>query len=637
MAPDSELMEIPKHFVIDFDSTFTRVEALDVLGEISLSDPEEKEHALKRIKEITDLGMEGKISFRESLEERINLLKANKSDLPELINRLEDQVSTSFIRNKEFVKKYAPNIYIVSNGFKDFIIPIVKNYGIREDQVFANDFIYDEEDNIIGFNPDNLLSQNNGKPRQIESLNLDGEIYVLGDGYTDYEIRKAGIAHKFYAFTENVRREKVLENADHETPNLDEFLYVNNMERALSYPKNRINVLLLENIHEHGIQKLKEEGYNVEVHPAGMDEDELCEAIKDISILGIRSKTQITKKVLDHAKRLHAIGAFCIGTNQIDLTTCLEKGVAVFNAPFSNTRSVVELAIGEIILLMRNLPDKIQSMHKGVWDKSAKDSFEIRGKTIGMIGYGNIGAQLSVLSEAMGMKVRFYDMEEKLVLGNATQCNTLDELLSTSDIITLHVDGRPENKNMIGDKEFSKMRDGCIFLNLSRGHVVDIQALKKNIESGKIKGAGIDVFPEEPLSNNDEFISELRGLPNTILTPHIGGSTKEAQHNIADFVPGKIMEYINTGSTNNSVNFPNIVLPKLKDAHRFIHIHKNEPGVLAKINQELAENNLNIVGQYLKTNETIGYVITDINTDYDSQVIQNLKKIKGTIRFRVLY
>ena len=630
-------MEIPKHFVIDFDSTFTRVEALDVLGEISLSDPEEKEHALKRIKEITDLGMEGKISFRESLEERINLLKANKSDLPELINRLEDQVSTSFIRNKEFVKKYAPNIYIVSNGFKDFIIPIVKNYGIREDQVFANDFIYDEEDNIIGFNPDNLLSQNNGKPRQIESLNLDGEIYVLGDGYTDYEIRKAGIAHKFYAFTENVRREKVLENADHETPNLDEFLYVNNMERALSYPKNRINVLLLENIHEHGIQKLKEEGYNVEVHPAGMDEDELCEAIKDISILGIRSKTQITKKVLDHAKRLHAIGAFCIGTNQIDLTTCLEKGVAVFNAPFSNTRSVVELAIGEIILLMRNLPDKIQSMHKGVWDKSAKDSFEIRGKTIGMIGYGNIGAQLSVLSEAMGMKVRFYDMEEKLVLGNATQCNTLDELLSTSDIITLHVDGRPENKNMIGDKEFSKMRDGCIFLNLSRGHVVDIQALKKNIESGKIKGAGIDVFPEEPLSNNDEFISELRGLPNTILTPHIGGSTKEAQHNIADFVPGKIMEYINTGSTNNSVNFPNIVLPKLKDAHRFIHIHKNEPGVLAKINQELAENNLNIVGQYLKTNETIGYVITDINTDYDSQVIQNLKKIKGTIRFRVLY
>ena len=630
-------MEIPKHFVIDFDSTFTRVEALDVLGEISLSDPDEKKHALQRIKEITDLGMEGKISFRESLEERINLLKANKSHLPELVDRLSDQVSTSFIRNKEFVRKYAPNIYIVSNGFKDFIVPIVANYGIREDQVFANEFTYDKDDNIIGFNPDNLLSQNNGKPKQIESLNLDGEIYVLGDGYTDYEIRKAGIAHKFYAFTENVRREKVLENADHETPNLDEFLYVNNMERALSYPKNRINVLLLENIHEHGIQKLKEEGYNVEVHPAGMDEDELCKAIKEVSILGIRSKTQVTKKVLDHAKRLHAIGAFCIGTNQIDLTTCLEKGVAVFNAPFSNTRSVVELAIGEIILLMRNLPDKIQSMHKGIWDKSAKDSFEIRGKTIGMIGYGNIGAQLSVLSEAMGMKVRFYDMEEKLVLGNATQCNSLEELLSTSDIITLHVDGRPENKNMIGEKEFSKMKDGAIFLNLSRGHVVDILALKKNIESGKIKGAGVDVFPEEPLSNNDEFISELRGLPNTILTPHIGGSTKEAQHNIADFVPGKIMDYINTGSTNNSVNFPNIVLPKLKDAHRFIHIHKNEPGVLAKINQELAENNLNIVGQYLKTNETIGYVITDINTDYDSQVIQNLKKIKGTIRFRVLY
>lgn len=409
------------------------------------------------------------------------------------------------------------------------------------------------------------------------------------------------------------------------------------MDRALSYPKNRIKVLLLENIHEHGIKKMKEEGYNVEVYPAGMSEDELCEAIKDVSILGIRSKTMVTKKVLDNATRLHSVGAFCIGTNQIDLRTCLHKGIAVFNAPFSNTRSVVELAIGEIILLMRNIPDKSISMHKGIWDKSAKNSNEIRGKVLGLIGYGNIGSQLSVLAESLGMIVQFYDIEEKLALGNAHQCKDLNELLKTSDIISLHVDGRKDNENIIGEAEFEQMKKGVIFLNLSRGHIVDIAALKKNVLSGKIRGLAVDVFPEEPMSNDDEFISELRGLPNTILTPHIGGSTAEAQHAIADFVPGKIMDYINSGSTNYSVNFPNITLPRLQNAHRFIHIHANEPGVLAEINKELAIHNINVVGQYLKTNEEIGYVITDINKEYDDEVIKNLKKIKGTIRFRVLY
>ncbi|MEP4531735.1 MAG: phosphoglycerate dehydrogenase [Cyclobacteriaceae bacterium] len=630
-------MEKLKHFVIDFDSTFTRVEALDVLCEISLQDHPDGKKALQQIKDITDLGMEGKLSLRESLEQRLEILQAKKSHLPELVNRLSKEVSPSFKRNKEFVKQYSDQIYIVSNGFKDFIVPIVAQYGIRSEQVYANEFIYDDQDNIIGFNPDNLLSRNGGKPKQIEALNLSGEIFVLGDGYTDYEIKKAGIAHQFYAFTENIRRENVLQNADHEAPNLDEFLFVNKMDRALSYPKNRIKVLLLENIHDHGIQKLKEEGYQVEVYPAGMSEDELSEAIKGVSILGIRSKTQVTAKVLENANRLLAVGAFCIGTNQIDLRTCLKKGIAVFNAPYSNTRSVVELAIGEIILLMRNLPDKINSMHQGEWDKSAKNSFEIRGKKLGIYGYGNIGSQLSVVAESLGMKVQFFDIEEKLALGNAEQIKDLNEFLSTSDIITLHVDGRASNKNIFGDAEFSQMKDGVVFLNLSRGHVVDIAALQRHAKSGKIKGLGIDVFPEEPMSNSDEFISELRGLPNTILTPHIGGSTLEAQENIADFVPGKIMDYINTGSTSGSVNFPNIVLPKLTDAHRFIHHHKNEPGVLAEINNVLAKHDINVVGQHLKTNEDTGYVITDINKDYDELVIDSLKKIKATIRFRVLY
>jgi len=458
-------MEERKFFVIDFDSTFTKVEALDVLCEVSLEGRPEKDEVLRKIKEITDLGMEGGISFRESLKRRLELLRANKNHLPPLIDRLKKLITKSVKSNKEFFETYSDNIFIISNGFKEFIVPIVTEHGVKAENVFANEFKFDGKGNIVGFDENNILSQNNGKPSQIKSMNLDGEVYVIGDGYTDYEIKAAGFAKKFFAFTENVTREKVVAKADHVTPSFDEFLYMNKMNTTLSYPKNRIKVLLLENIHPKGIEILKEEGYQVEVHPAGLDEDELIERIKDVSILGIRSKTQVTKKVLDSAQRLISIGAFCIGTNQIDLETAEKKGVAVFNAPFSNTRSVVELAIGEMIMLIRNLPDKIAKMHQGEWNKSASNSFEIRGKSLGIVGYGNIGSQLSVLAESMGMKVFFFDVEEKLALGNATKCNSLDELLEVSDIISLHVDGRKTNKNIIGAAEFKKMKDGVIFLN----------------------------------------------------------------------------------------------------------------------------------------------------------------------------
>lgn len=630
-------MKQNKYFIIDFDSTFTQVEALDVLAEISLKDSESQAKAIEDIKTITDQGMEGGMSFRESLQKRIELLSANKKHLPELVERLSKLVSPSFKRNTEFITKYRDHIFIVSNGFKDFIVPIVEQYGVKTDNVYANEFEYETDGEITGFNKANILSENNGKPRQIEKLKLDGEVFVLGDGYTDYEIKKAGLANKFYAFTENVRREKILHEADHEAPSLDEFLFTQKLERAHSYPKNRIKALILENIHQDAIDRLNLEGYQVEVHPSGMDESELAEAIKDVSVLGIRSKTMVTERVLENAKRLLAIGAFCIGTNQIDLNAALKKGIAVFNAPFSNTRSVVELALAEIILLMRNLPDKIQQMHQGKWNKSAKGSFEIRGKTLGIIGYGKIGSQLSVLAESVGMKVQYFDLEEKLALGNAAACPTLEHLLRSSDVVTLHVDGRPENKNLIGAEAFSQMKDGVVFINLSRGHVVDIEALATYAKSGKIHGSSVDVFPEEPLSNDHPFHSSLMGLSNTILTPHVGGSTLEAQENIADFVPSKIIDYINTGSTTNSVNFPNITLPSLSQAHRFIHIHKNEPGILADINNILAKYGINIGGQYLKTNETIGYVITDIDKKYQEDVIKDLKMVKGTIRFRVLY
>jgi D-3-phosphoglycerate dehydrogenase len=626
-----------KHFVIDFDSTFTQVEALDVLGEISLANDPDRKKNLDEVEALTDRGMKGEMSFRESLVERLRLLKANKDDLPKLVENLSEKVSSSFVRNREFFNDHHENIYIVSNGFKEFIIPIVEPYGVKPENVFANTFQFDEDGNIVGFDKDNVLSSNNGKVEQLKRLKLKGDVYVIGDGYTDYEIKAAGLANKFYAFTENVQRANILEKADHITPSLDEFLFVHNMNKAISYPKNRINVLLLENVHQDAVDIMKKEGYNVTIHPGAMDEDELCERIKDVSVIGIRSKTHLTEKVLENANRLIAVGAFCIGTNQIDLQACLKKGVAVFNAPYSNTRSVVELAIGEIILLMRNLPDKMRLMHEGKWEKSATNSFETRGKKLGIIGYGNIGAQLSVMAESVGFDVYYYDVQEKLPMGNVTKCNSLKELLETVDIVTLHVDGRKENKDIIGEKEFGYMKENVIFLNLSRGHVVDIKALKKNIESGKIMGAGIDVYPQEPKTNNEEFVSELRNLPNVILTPHIGGSTLEAQENIGNFVPGKIIEYINTGSTTNSVNFPNLQLPVLQNAHRLIHIHENRPGILAEINRILAGHDINIEGQYLKTNETIGYVITDIDKKYDKKVIKDLKGLKGTIRFRVLY
>lgn len=626
-----------KYFILDFDSTFTKVEALDELAGIALDGSPLREQIVEQIADLTNRGMDGSISFRESLEKRVALLNANRSHLERLIALLKAKVSDSVKRNRAFFETYADTILIISSGFKEFIVPVVSEYGIKPDNVYANEFLFDEKGNIIGFRDDIPLAHNNGKVTQLAELNLQGEVYVIGDGYTDYEMRKAGLANSFYAFTENVVRESVTGIADHVTPSLDEFLYVNKLPMAISYPKSRINVLILENIHSEATHIFKEEGYNVEIINSALDENELCEKIKDVSILCIRSKTNVTRKVIEHANKLMAIGAFCIGTNQIDLEACLEKGIAVFNAPYSNTRSVVELAIGEIIMLMRNIPDKAAGMHQGKWDKSATGSYEVRGKKLGIIGYGNIGSQLSIVAEALGMDVYFYDIVDRLAIGKAQKCRSLRELLNLADIVSLHVDGRKQNRNLIGAAEFAEMKDGVIFINLARGEVVDVDALVNALQTGKVRGAAVDVFPQEPKNNKEEFVSPLRGMKNVLLTPHIGGSTMEAQINIAQFVPGKLIEYINTGNTFMSVNFPNIQLPVLENAHRLIHVHKNVSGILAQINNVLARHQINIVGQYLKTSEKVGYVITDIDKAYNKEVIKDLKAIENTIKFRVLY
>ncbi|MCU7490479.1 MAG: phosphoglycerate dehydrogenase [Bacteroidota bacterium] len=397
-----------------------------------------------------------------------------------------------------------------------------------------------------------------------------------------------------------------------------------------------MKALLLENIHPCANEVLKKRGVEVETHKGSLSEDELIEALQGVSLLGIRSRTYLTKKVFENAPDLLAAGAYCIGTNQIDLDSASKKGVAVFNAPYSNTRSVAEIVIAEIIILIRRLHDKIVKAHEGIWDKSAENAREVRGKKLGIIGYGNIGSQVSMLAEAMGMDVYYYDVVDKLTIGNATRMSFLEDMLRIVDVVTVHVDGNPANRNLIGEKEFEIMKDGVILLNLSRGFVVDVEALKENILSGKVAGASLDVFPEEPKDANERFVSPLQHLPNVLLTPHIGGSTEEAQYNIGEFVSSKLLEYVYTGSTFTSVNFPKIQLPSISDVQRLLHVHENVPGVLSQINAIFARNDVNVVSQYLRTNEKIGYVIADVDTKYKDSLFDDLKQVVRTIKVRIL-
>ena len=396
-------------------------------------------------------------------------------------------------------------------------------------------------------------------------------------------------------------------------------------------------VLLLEQIHPEADDILRSAGFAVESVVRALDEDELIERAQGCALLGIRSKTHITERVFDALPDLVAVGAFCIGTNQIDLAAATERGVTVFNAPFSNTRSVVELAIAEIISMTRRLTEKNALMHDGVWDKSADGAHEVRGRTLGIVGYGNIGTQLSVLAENLGMRVLFYDATDKLALGNARRCNSLHELLQDADVVTLHVDGRASNSNLFGADEFAAMRPGSLFLNLSRGFVVDYASLRQHIEDGHIAGAAVDVFPVEPKGRGDEFVSELRGLPNVILTPHIGGSTEEAQRDIGRFVAGKFRDYMHEGSTAMSVNAPGLDLPRRDGTLRLAHLHRNVPGVLATINGLLAEHSVNVEAQLLGTRSDVGYVVTDSASGVTQEIVDKIRSMPETLRLRVLF
>lgn len=392
--------------------------------------------------------------------------------------------------------------------------------------------------------------------------------------------------------------------------------------------------LLLENIHPSATETFGRHGIDVETLSHSLSEDDLIEAVQGFEVLGIRSNTNLTQKVLDHAPDLLAVGAFCIGTNQIDLPATTRRGVGAFNAPYSNTRSVVELVIGEIIALARRLPEKIEKMHAGVWDKSAKGSHEIRGRVLGIVGYGNIGSQLSVVAEAVGLRVIYFDTNDRLAHGNAERVGTLEELLGRADVVTLHVDGRPGNAGLFGDDQFRQMKPRSMFINASRGMVVDDQSLREHIESGHIAGAALDVFPVEPKAQGEEFESVLRGLDNVILTPHVGGSTQEAQEEIGRFVAGKLSSYLREGSTANSVSLPELQPAPLVDRFRIAHLHVNVPGVLAEINRVLLEENANVISQNLATQGEQGYAVTDVAGDLNDAVVEKLRAMSQTIWLR---
>ncbi|HAZ99513.1 phosphoglycerate dehydrogenase [Halomonas sp. CnH100-B] len=405
-----------------------------------------------------------------------------------------------------------------------------------------------------------------------------------------------------------------------------------------SLEKSKIKILLLEGVHQSAVDNFHNAGYeNIEHLPTSLDEEALIEKIRDVHFIGIRSRTQLTERVFEAAEKLVSVGCFCIGTNQVDLDAALKRGIAVFNAPYSNTRSVAELVLAEAIMLLRGIPEKNARAHQGGWLKSAKNSHEARGKTLGIVGYGSIGAQLSVLAESLGFNVIYYDVITKLGMGNASQVGSLEELLGRSDVVSLHVPDLASTRWMIGAKEIAAMKDGAILINAARGSVVEIEPLAEAIKAGKLNGAAIDVFPVEPKGNDEEFQSPLRGLDNVILTPHIGGSTLEAQENIGIEVSEKLITYSDNGTTVTSVNFPEVALPAHPDKHRLLHIHDNVPGVLSQINRVLSENGINISGQYLQTNDKVGYVVIDVDKAYGPQALEALKQVEHTLKIRVLY
>lgn len=622
--------------ILDFDSTIVGVESLDLLAEISLKGHPEREKRLEQIADLTKQGMEGKIDFRESLEKRLALLEANRSHIDQLAKRLVKHISPSFASHKKQIQKVADRIWVVTGGFHEFIDPVIQALKLKPDQVFANNFVF-KGDLVVGFDSENPLSKAGGKVEVARLIKSEGPLIAVGDGITDYQIKEAKVADKFYCYAEFIERPPVRAKANKVVYGIDQVLADLELPTRYSFPRSKLKVLLLDSIDQDAADKFAAEGYRVEQVSKKLTEDELCVAIKDAAVIGVRTRTKITERVIASAPKLHAIGVFSVGTDHVDVQAAAARGIAVFNAPFSNTRSVVELALGCAMVLLRRVTEHSTHLHAGRWSKTAERSFEARGKKLGIIGYGNIGSQLSVLAESIGVEVLYYDIAEKLSHGNAKRALSFQDLLKQSDIISVHFDGRATNKNLISTKEFEMMKDGVIFLNLSRGSVVNVEALREAILNGKVGGAAVDVFPNEPKSNDEPFESPLRGLPNVILTPHIAGSTLEAQRNIANYVSERLLKYLALGETLGSVSLPELYLPPISTGMRILHLHANVPGIVANVSSIFATHGVNIVGQNLKTKDSVGYLVTEISGRVSDEMLQEIREVDETIKLRVVY
>jgi len=593
-------------FIIDFDSTFTQVEAMEELAAMSLKNDPEKDAIIEQIKHLTDLAMDGKMPFNKSLKARIALLSAKKYHINMLVNKLRKKVSPSFARNKAFFKQYQGRVLIVSGGFKEFIVPVVKSFNIDENCVYANTFIYDKKNNIIGADEDNFLAQNGGKVKLLKQLKLKGKVIAIGDGYTDYEMRESGMAEQFFAFTENIARERVIAKADYIAPSLDEILYKMKLPMALSFPKSRITAVLLGKDTFTAESFFQLEGYKVIKRETLTTKTQTD--LKEASIIVSSLKQEIEN--LNSFTKLISLAVWGGYNFQFNTHIAQQMAVPIFNAPFANTRSVVELGLGFMFQLSR------------------QTNTELRGKKIGIIGYGNAGSLMGVLAQNLGMEVLYFDEKDRAPLGNAIACKTIVDLLKKANFVV--VLNSKNTGTILAEKEIKQMQPLSCLINLSYDDSIDFLAAQKLVQSKKLFGLAVD-FQKEENFNKIEINSQI------IATLNKRNNNKETQQNIAHFTTQKIIQYINTGNIGSSLNFPEIQLPALVGSHRFIHIHKNKPGILAKINAVLAKNKINIIGQYLKTNESLGYVITDVAKKYDNEVISELKKIEFTLKFRVIY
>lgn len=599
-------------FIIDFDSTFTQVEAMEELAAISLKNDPEKEDIIAQIKHLTNLAMEGKMDFGKSLKARIALLSAKKYHINMLVNKLRKKISPSFARNREFFKSCQGRVLIVSGGFKEFIVPVVKPYFIDESCVFANTFTYDKKNNITGADEQNPLASENGKVTLMKSLNLKGKIYAIGDGYTDYQMRQHKTVHHFFAFTENVSRQAVTSRADVVAPSLDEILYRLKLPMALSYPKSRIKVMLAGEDTFVAEELFNAEGYQTEKITTA-DWNSGSPAISDCSLLVVSDTIKAMN--LQPASKLMATAVWGRFSNQFDLARLQSSGIPVFTAPFANARMLAELGLGFILSLSKN-------------NFSAGTLHELKGRTLGIAGYGNAGSLLGMLAEGLGMQVCFYDYKDRIALGNATTCRSYEELLRKSDYLVLFGDSQNELK--LGKKELKLLNRQACAISLGMDHAVELDAVKRALSQQELRGFAMDCLDKSSYKSAGKW-------QGCIVTYNLRNQSEETRENTARFICEKLVQFVNSGTISAAVNFPEIHLHSQSDSHRFIHIHKNKPGILARINDVFARNRINISGQYLKTYETIGCAITDVAKKYDPNVIEELKAIDGTIRFRVLY